>query len=235
MPPFDVTIYGRDGETETVKSAPVPLKVIDGIGDTLDPSFKPPRPPVEIWVEDLTLAWVGGIGFGALLFGALGFFVWSRRETIVIPPPPRAPHEIALEKLSAIAAAEMMERDEYMLFYVRVSEAIREYMGNVHKFPGTELTTTEILAELKPKFFPRGISHDDIGDFLRETDLVKFGGIKPSTEEADRILRRAFTIVELTRMPTAGLPKPEESESDRDVDDEPLEPISPWAPPEEEE
>ncbi len=200
LPPLKFIALDRAGKSSEIVSAPISLKFISSLPDTIDLAFKPPKPPVEIWVENFTLAWIGGIGLIAGLFLALFMFMKNRRVVIEIPEPPRAAHDVALEKLASVAGNEISEDDEKnMAFYVLISEAIREYMGSIWNFPGTELTTTEILQHLKEKVFPLGISQDDIGTFLKETDYVKFAGSKPDNESNARILRRAFSIIELTK------------------------------------
>ena len=200
LAPLRFTILDRGGKSSTVEGQALKVKFISILPDKLDLSFKAPRPPVEIWVEDYTLAWFGGIGLIGLLFLGLYLFMKSREEILVIPQPPRSAHDIALKKLGEVAGFDnAADSDENMAFYVRVSEAIREYMGTIWGFPGTELTTTEILKHLRQKTFPLGLSQDDIGQFLNETDYVKFAGSRPDEDANARILRRAFSIIELTK------------------------------------
>ena len=201
LEPFDVRIATPDGRDTVLATEPVEVKVISVLADLEEaPEFKPARPPVPVWVDDYTLAWVGG-GFALLaLFGFLAW--WARRQQALAPeppPPPRKPHEIALEKLSALAADDLVERGAYMIFWVRLSEAIREYLGRTYGFPPTELTTTEVLDNLLDVKWPAGLDLTDVRRFLRRCDEVKFGGARPDVEESSEFLRRAFSIVELTR------------------------------------
>lgn len=200
LPPLKFTALDRSGSSAEITGMPISVKFISSLPDTTELSFKAPKPPVEIWIEDYTLAWIGGIGFVGALFLGLFFFMKNRQIKLEIPEPPRAAHDVALEKLATVAGQEISVDDEKnMAFYVLISEAIREYMGTIWNFPGTELTTTEILSHLREKVFPLGISQDDIGAFLKETDYVKFAGSKPDNESNARILRRAFSIIELTK------------------------------------
>lgn len=206
LEPFEVAVVGPRGEQQVLRTDPLELKVVsvlDGLND--EPEFKPARAPVAVWVEDYTLAWLGG-GVGMLaLFGLLLAWAAHRRKMMPEPPPPpRKPHEIALEKLGALAADEFVERGDYMFFWVRLSETIREYLGRTYDFPPTELTTTEVLGKLQDVRWPAGLDLEDVSRFLRRCDEVKFGGAEPSVEESNELLRRGFSIVELTRPRTAG-------------------------------
>lgn len=205
LQPFAVQVVDTEGHRTQLNTEPVTVKVLSRFADAeTEPSFLPPRPPVEVWVEDMTLAWVGG---GGALLALLGLFLFAaaRREAMrpAPPPPPRAPHEVALEKLGALAGDDLVERGEYMIFWVRLSEAIREYLGRTYGFAPTELTTSEILDELHTVYWPPGLDLEDVAEFLRHCDQVKFAGREPGLEESSQTLRRAFSIVELTRPGTS--------------------------------
>ena len=124
-----------------------------------------------------------------------------------------------------------------MIYYVRLSEALREYLGKIYGFPGTELTTFEIEQRVKDLKFPNGVAAEDIVSLLQHCDVVKFGGVEPSRAQAADALRRAFSIVELTK-PKEVLPQPPVDEESAQ-EDEPQEDVqvetSPWAPTSEEE
>ena len=201
LDPFPIAVTSGGGGSSELTTQPVAAKVISKFADAAtEPTFSEPRPPVPVWVEDYTLAYVGS---GALLLAMVGLLAWWIRRRQLLqpppPPPPRAAHEIALEKLGALAGDDLVERGEYMLYWVRLSEAVREYLGRSYGFPGTELTTTEMLAALVAVRWPPGVGLDDIHAFLRRCDEVKFGGSTPGVEESTSTLRRAFSIVELTK------------------------------------
>lgn len=198
--PFDVVVDARGGKT-TLQTQPVELKVASIFADgKLEPEFQAPRPPVEVWVDDYTLAVVAG---GGAFLALLGFAGWAIRRRQLMqpapPPPPRDPHEIALEKLGALAGGDLIERGEYMVFWVRMSEAIREYLGRTYGFSGTEMTTTELKSALRDVRWPTGIGEAEVFAFLRRCDEVKFGGAVPNLDESTTTLRQAFSVVELTK------------------------------------
>jgi hypothetical protein len=207
---FPVTIVDNHDQSQVLETKPITLKVISGLKDNQD--FTAPLPMVDVWTKDYTLAWIAGIGAAGLL-GMLIAFALMRRQRVEIVEPEvrRPPHEVALEKLGALAGDKLIEDGLFMIFYVRMSEAIREYLGERYGFPGTELTTTEILARLHDIKWPRGISDAEVRQILEHCDYVKFGGFRPANEQAHETLRRCFTIVELTKQlstPVESLPAP---------------------------
>jgi hypothetical protein len=199
LPAFVVTILDGDDETVELESEPVEAKVVSVLPADETPEMKSHRHPVAVWTDDYTLAWVGGILFGAVLAAALTWLIARRREDDEVGPPPRPAHIVALEKLSALTTGELLDAGEYMVFYVRMSGAVREYLGRRYGFRGTELTTTEILDHLEEVDWPAGLSLVDVRQWLEHCDLIKFSGVRPRRERAQQALRRGFSIVELTR------------------------------------
>lgn len=120
------------------------------------------------------------------------------------PLPPRPAYDVAIEKLLAIKAADLPAAGLFEEFYVRVSEAVREYLGRRYNLSltdkaGLELTTWELLALLHNIHWPRGLSRPEVEDLLVACDMVKFARYSPDNAEAEDLLTRAFRIVELTR------------------------------------
>ncbi|QDG54109.1 hypothetical protein FIV42_26215 [Persicimonas caeni] len=198
LPSFPVTVMTSEGASTQLATEPIEAKVVSVLPADKTPDMKPHRAPVAVWTDDYTLAWVGGGLLTALLAAGLTF-VFARRREEEVGPPPRPAHIVALEKLSALTTDDLLDRGEYMLYYVRMSEAVREYLGRRYGFRGTELTTTEILDHLERVEWPAGLSHEDVREWLLHCDLIKFSGVIPARERAEQALRRGFSIVELTR------------------------------------
>jgi hypothetical protein len=201
LPSFDVTVLDEQGRVVTLATEPVETKIISVLDAEEKAELLPPRPTVEVWVEDYTLAWVGGALGVAALAALVVFLLMRRREEDRYVAPERPAHVVALEKLSSLSPGDLLERGQYMLFYVRMSEAVREYLGRRYGFRGTELTTTEILDHLEDVEWPESLSFDQVRSWMHHCDLIKFSGQIPSRDEAEDALRRAFAIVELTRPP----------------------------------
>jgi len=63
--------------------------------------------------------------------------------------PARPPHEVALERLRALRARGGFAIDHYQPFHFEVAEVVRAYLGARYGFDSLELTTTELLDELR--------------------------------------------------------------------------------------
>jgi len=196
--PMSVSVLTPDDDLLTALTRPVQAKVVTQLGD--DAELKDPEGPLSVFTEDYAPLW---IALGAAVIGLtalLTFFFVRRRMISDAPAPPPPPiHVVALEKLSKLAAGELTEREDFLSFYIQLSEAIREYLGKRYGFPGVELTTTEVMDRLRMVRWPKGLATDDVHDWLDGCDRVKFTNFTPETSEAERDLRVAFTIIELTR------------------------------------
>src|SRR5206468_4769463 len=122
------------------------------IANEPEPALKENAPPVRVLQRDLLLAYIAG-GLVAAGLGALITFLVVRRLRARAAdrpgPPPRPAHEIALERLDRLGAYGFIENADNRPFYFAVSEVIREYLGARFGFDSLELTTDELVAELR--------------------------------------------------------------------------------------
>ncbi len=209
---FSLKIMDAEGGISSVTTRPVDVLIASVIANEADPKMADPRPPVSVWVEDWVLVWIGGVLLSLLIAGLLGAWLYrvlGPKPPPPPPPPPRPAHEIALEKLGAVAAANLPEQGLVEEFYVRVSEAVREYLGRRYNLSltdqaGLELTTEELIGLLREVRWPRGVSMRFVEALLYDCDIVKFARYTPADDEVDDLLRRAFQLVELTRITALG-------------------------------
>ena len=107
-------------------------------------------------------------------------------------------HEVALERLDRLGAYGFLENADNRPFYFAVSEVIREYLGARFGFDSLELTTDELVAQLR-RHSGRELVVGEIQGWLSACDLVKFAKISPSAAEARGALESAIRIVSATR------------------------------------
>ncbi|MDJ0765563.1 MAG: hypothetical protein QNJ97_21455 [Myxococcota bacterium] len=208
--PADITIpaqkltvvdaQGRIGEVET-ETADVTINSL--IANEPEPELKQDQGPGEqVFEKDYTLLWILGIIAGAGIVALITLLIrrlWAMRRPRPgpPPPPPRPAHEIALEKLEALARSTLLANGEVKEFHVRLSEAIREYLGNRYGFESLERSTEELVHALKRT----GIGREDLERtvaFLEETDLVKFAKMIPTLEESNTLLDKSIEFVNST-------------------------------------
>jgi hypothetical protein len=127
---------------------------------------------------------------------------WRARVSLRPEPPARPAHEIALERLDRLGAGGFAEEADHRPFYFSLSEVIRDYLGARYEFDALEMTTEELIEELRRRA-PRELVLGEVTGWLTASDLVKFAKISPTATEARGALETAIRIVESTR------PRPE--------------------------
>jgi hypothetical protein len=127
-------------------------------------------------------------------------------------PPPRPAHEVALERLDRLGAYGFLENADNRPFYFAVSEIIRDYLGARFGFDSLEMTTDELMAELR-RAAARELVLGEIEGWLSGCDLVKFAKISPSAAESRGTLETAIRIVTSTRPRIEPVPEPETNEA----------------------
>jgi hypothetical protein len=205
LPSVEVTYVVKGGEVRSARTEPVPVKIGSLIANEPEPALKENAAPVAVWKKDLTLVYVAGALVAAAVGALVTFLVVRRlrRRVVVRPgPPPRPAHEVALERLDRLGALGFLENADNRPFYFAVSEVIRDYLGARYGFDSLELTTDELLAELRRRA-SRELVLGEIAGWLSGCDLVKFAKVSPSAAESRGTLEIAIRIVESTR------PRPE--------------------------
>ena len=201
IPPVEVTYLGKRGEVRSARTTPIAVKIRSLIANEPEPALKDIAPPVPVRQQDLLLVYIAG-GLAAAAIGALLTWLIVRRlrgRALQRPgPPPRPAHEIALERLDRLGAYGFLENADNRPFYFAVSEVIREYLGARFGFDSLELTTDELVAELR-RAAGRELMLGEIQGWLATCDLVKFAKISPSASEARGTLETAILIVTSTR------------------------------------
>jgi hypothetical protein len=207
IPAVEVTYLGAGGAVRQVRTQPIEVKIASLIANEPEPALKEDAPPMSVWKQDLTLVYIAG-GVLAAALGALVTFLIVRRlraRVVVRPgPPPRPPHEVALERLDRLGAYGFLENADNRPFYFAVSEVIRDYLGGRYQFDSLELTTDELMAALRRRAGQAPVL-TEIEVWLSSCDLVKFAKVSPSAAEARGALEVAIRIVESTR-PRAEVP-----------------------------
>jgi hypothetical protein len=201
LPAIEVTYLGPHGEVRVARTGPVPIKIASVIANEPEPALKEQGSPVTVMQENLWPLYIAGGVAAAALGSLITFFIVRRlraRRGARPGPPPRPAHEIALEKLDRLGAYGFFENADNRPFYFAVSEIIREYLGARYGFDSLEMTTDELVAELRRRS-GREVVLGEVQGWLAACDLVKFAKVSPSAAEARGTLESAIRIVTSTR------------------------------------
>lgn len=138
-----------------------------------------------------------------LLVLAAAFLWWwkkrASRPAAVAPIRPRDPPDVeALARLAALEAQQLVSQGRTQEYYFRLTETARDYLGRLYGFDALEMTTDELLGELRRRP-TRGLEFDGLAAFLHGCDLVKFARREPTDGDAKGAMDAARTLIERTR------------------------------------
>ncbi len=207
MPPIAVT-YTAFGKAEQVETNRIRLKIIGVLGDVVDDpkAMRGHAPPAELIVRDWFWLWVGAAA-GAVLGVAIGLVLYRRhrrrRVTELVPGAVARPRRIdttserALQRLLAIEKSGVLDRDaDRRTGYAEMVEVIRDYVGARYRIATSELTSSELLRRLE-----RAAPEDErllVERWLAGCDLVKYGGLRTTKDQARGTLDEARALIVAT-------------------------------------
>ena len=142
------------------------------------------------------------VGAGVLAFlGACGGLLWwwlRGRHRTAPPPPQRSPQEIAREALRALKGQGLSERGDWKEYYSTLSNIIRVYLEGRFGLRAPEMTTEEFLQATARGGQLERQHRELLGEFLVESDLVKFAKHVPTLAAAERGIAAAERFVDET-------------------------------------
>ena len=143
------------------------------------------------------------IAAGLIALGALGFFWYRRRDTsekaTAAPTKVRIPaHEEAYRALRQLRDSGLLEQQMIKLYYIKISEIIRRYIGRRFQVEAMELTSTEVLDRLREAKIEVD-AYRFFQEFFNLCDLVKFAKYRPSDAQHGQVMKVATNIVDVTK------------------------------------
>lgn len=208
IPPMTVTFWkkGEDNpERHEVQSESIAIKVASLLPqDQAKLDIKEIAPPVRLPVRSRWPYYAGFAAAAVILVLACGM-LWRRRRKRAAPPARVIPpHERALSALDALLAEKLVERGEYKLFYIGVSDILRRFIEERYGLHAPERTTEEFLAELGNTNVLERNQKLTLRDFLKHCDLVKFAEHQPSDIEIEETFSTCKRFVQETSSAIAG-------------------------------
>jgi hypothetical protein len=156
------------------------------------------KPPLSApWTfEDIWPYLVGALVVAAAAGG--GYYYYRqrkrKREAIVETPPAVPAHREALAALRALEERRLWQQGKVKAFYSEVTEIIRFFFERRWGIIALELTSHEILLQMKRIPEAEAVRRE-MESFFLTADLVKFAKYQPSPEECTDELRGAYDIV----------------------------------------
>jgi hypothetical protein len=198
LPPVEF-IYQVKGDTVTRKTYTNSL-LLTVTGVNIDPNgnIKDIKPPVSApWLFEDFLPYL--IALIILAGIALGYYYYRRNLKkkqdilsdikVVIPP-----HREALTALRVLEEKKLWQQGMVKEYYSETTEIIRRFFERRWEIIALEMTTDEILVQMKR--IPEALLvWKEMDSFFLTADLVKFAKYQPSPEENEKEMKYAYEIV----------------------------------------
>ena len=144
------------------------------------------------------LPWIGlGLGIAALIALAVWLIIRYRRRHDQEAQRKDPAHIVALRKLDNYRGSKMWAPEKQKAFYSGVTDTLREYIDARYDIGAMEMTTAEIVKDLKKTDVPQDLQNG-LKELFEVADFVKFAKFTASDEDNARVLPFAVRFVTST-------------------------------------
>ena len=193
VPSLKVMLTHVNGTVMTYKSDPVML--------TLDLPFDESEADLdvrdikEIYKINTTKKYII-IAIICILLLIIGLAIWyiikKRKQKRIEQAYQKAPEEFAFDALRDLNRDAHLFRDNVKAYYFRLTQILKEYMGQIRDVPVAEMTTEEIASQVKENI------DIEMVRLMRKADMIKFADFIPTTAEREDHWKNIWSYVKTT-------------------------------------
>jgi hypothetical protein len=217
---FDTGVYVLPGftfhtKTGDIKTGTVTLQIKSVPVDTTKSFYDIKQPiPVSYNLWD----WLKGhwvlvlcIWTGILIVLGIIYYIKNKPKPIEQGEAERVYtiDEIAINRLNELKAKNLWQQGEVKLYYIELTDILRDYLERRYRIRTHEQTTEEIFTALNGKELSKE-SSAILFQLLTLADLVKFAKQQPTPYENEQSLENAILFIQQTKF----VPKPVESKEE---------------------
>lgn len=193
------------GETVTVLSRPIPVRIESVLGDGEQEEIADIKDPVSLPPDfrALRIALAVLLGLLALSLGTwwLGRRFGSRFAARPLPADPfgrTPPHEWVYAALQELLDRRLAEQGQVTEFYGELAWIVKRYLGGRYRVDLMERTSAEVPTALRQAGAPEAPLSEAVG-LLGRSDRVKFARELPDAAQCRSEIDVAYGIVDRTR------------------------------------
>ncbi len=201
VPPVGLTYARSFDDPNRLKAYTDPINLYSttmAVDTTM--AYKPIVEPIEAPVKfKEVFPWI----LGALLLVLLVIGIWywrkHRKPSVdadgnVVRGPVIPPYDKAVGDLKKLREEKIWQSGKVKEYFSSLTDIAREYIEGQFGVNAIEMTTDDILEEVKPLHFPKE-TYDKLKDTMEIADLVKFAKYSASTLESDTALNSMTEFV----------------------------------------
>ncbi len=198
VPPTTVRFTLSDGGTAEAATDSLPVVIMSvASGDSLA-DIRGLKDPIPIGYR---FPWLY-VAIGAALALVLGYLLWrilkrKKVEEEAEKVDTRPPWVIAEERLRKLRESELIENEQFKLFYLKLTEIVRRYLEPRFGIDAIDRTTWELREEM----MSIGLSEEQYNSLFAlfdSADLVKFAKSVPTPQLIEDDFQRAWAFVRNT-------------------------------------
>ena len=166
-------------------------------------AIKPIKNPIKIPITFRELIpWILAIIAAIAVIIAVVWYLRKRKKAEPVfrlkPRVKMLPHELALQEFEKLRIKKLWQEGKIKEYHSELTEIIRKYIENQFNVPALELTSSELVENLKRDTgCPTGAIHK-LEDILIKADLAKFAKSMPLPAENENSLNEGIEFVYLT-------------------------------------
>ena len=202
IPGFTFEFYDANSAEDKkyeLSSEPIDIEVTSLLGEQrselviadIEDVVEMPEEGSEWW------AWALGV-VGIVSVGGLWLYL-RRKAQVELVRIFKPAHEIAYERLHALVKQDLVKWGRVKEFYEHISDILRHYIEHRFSLRAPERTTEEFLIELQFTDVLSASDKEDLGEFLRHCDLVKFANMSPTAAQIQRTFDLVKDFIEKTK------------------------------------
>ncbi len=212
VPPIEFSYTLSGDTTRRVASSNALFLTVSAPVVNLQEDIRDIKPPLDApWLFEDIRPYLIALALIALVIAA--YYYWRKKfrkkEVAFIPPKPAVPaHTLALMQLTELEEKRLWQQGKVKQYYSEATEIVRRFFEGRHEIPALELTSDEVMYQLKP--LPDAqVVWKQLQSFFTTADLVKFAKYDPTPAEHEDEMKLAYEIVR------AMIPKPAVQQSPR--------------------
>ena len=194
VPPVGLTYAKSFNDPNRLKAftEPIDLYVTTIVVDTLQP-YKPIVEPIAAPIQmKEVFPWILAVLLLAITVFGIGYWRKHRKTKVdaegnIIRGPVIPPYDKAVGDLKRLREEKMWQSGKVKEYFSSLTDIAREYIEGQFGVNAVEMTTDDILQEIKHLHFSKE-TYDKLKDTMEVADLVKFAKYSASTLESDTAL-----------------------------------------------
>lgn len=199
IPAFHISYSANGGNPQFVKVNSVDI-VVKTIEVNQQAEIQDIKAPIRIPIDWLLVLLIAILVLALIVAAYFGYKYYQKRKlgkVVVEPEIILTPFEKAIANLTKLEEKKLWQQGEIKEYHSELTGIIRDYFENKFNFIALEMTTSEIILNLKLK----DVNFEVIKtteEFLENADMVKFAKFKPIPTINETMMKQAYLIVNKT-------------------------------------